>query len=193
MTEAVRAIAGDVKVKHHVGRRPQLVEHVPAQRRRFRQDEQPRRIRAQSEFDRRTQHSLAVDTENSATRNLTPIGHRRAQRGERDLVADLHVGRPTPHVAFRPVACIDIDARHLGRIRMSLEPQHLGNDDSGKRCTDPVHPFDGKAERGEMVANRLDVVTEIGELLQPRVQDLHVNCLRKRRSLVYISRMSSTA
>ena len=61
-----------------------------------------------------------------------------------------------------------------------------------QQASDLVDRLDRESERSHVVSDCVDVIAEIPEFLQPRMQDLHENCLRNRRSFVYISRMSST-
>ena len=81
--------------------------------------------------------------------------------------------------------------RSASGMRAQLE--HPRHDDAVEPLPDELHLLDRRSERAERVADRRRIVGEIRrELAQPREEDLHQNCSRKRMSLEKRSRRSST-
>ena len=90
----------------------------------------PAVVVTEAELARRAEHPLRVDAEDAAALDGPPVGHRRAERGERHDVADCHVERAAPHVVLVTVAGVDVDALDLRRVGVLLEAEDTGGDDT---------------------------------------------------------------
>ena len=126
--------------------------------------------------------------------DLHAVGHDRADRGERDQVADRHVERTAAHLERLPVASVDIDELDLVGVGVRSEVEHLRKDDTVDDLADDLHLLDGEPERAQGLAQLDGITIDVGrELAEPGQGDLHQNCLRKRTSLLTSSRMSSSS
>jgi hypothetical protein len=116
--------------------------------------------------------------EDLAPADVAAVGHHRADRGQRDEVADLHVERPAPHLGRLPAADVDhhaLDALGLGVL---AQVGHPGNHDPAQVLADPLHRLDRHAEDRHRLAERGRLVVERRELPEPGQQDLHGNTRR---------------
>ena len=194
MPPAIGAISREVEVENRVGGDTERIEDVDPQRQVGRENEDAAVVVVDAQFAGTATHALGIDTENAATENFATIGHLGTERCERNFVAGRHVERTTPHVQLVVAVGGEIHAVHLFGIGMAFGAQHLRHDDTGHLRADSERFLDGHTERGHFGGEKFDVVSEVGEFVQPREKHFHQeNCLRKRRSLVYISRMSSMA
>ena len=156
----VRAVPGDVGIDQHVRTQPERVAVRHAERGAGGQDGDPGVVVAEPELTGRAQHALGVDAENAAPFDRAAVRHRGAERGEGHDVVGLHVERAAPHMAFHPVAGVDVDAVHLRRIGMLFEPHDPGRDDAVDRSTELVRSRRprgrGTSARRRPVARRPD-------------------------------------
>ena len=100
--QAVGSVAGDVEVEHDVGSGAERLPVRHAERRVGRQDQDAGVVVAEAELARRAQHPLVNRCRGSGDGRCAPVGHRRAERGQRHDVAGLHVERAAPHVERLP-------------------------------------------------------------------------------------------
>ena len=193
----VGTVPGDVGIDQHIRTQPERVAVRHAERGAGGQDGDPGVVVAESELAGRAQHAFGVDAENAAPFDRSTVRHRGAERGEGHDVVGLHVERAAPHVAFGSVAGVDVDALHLGRVGMLFEPHDPSRDDAVDRRTELLDRADLEAEGRQRVGDplhrgRIRRIAEVPVFVEPRQEDLHQNCSRKRTSLVNMSRMSST-
>ena len=74
---------------------------------------------------------------------------------------------------------------------MGPQREHLRDDHALDRLADAIDVVDREAEVVHQLGERVDVVANGRELVQPGQEHAHQNCSRNRMSLVNISRKSS--
>ena len=193
MAPAIGQVAGHVEVVHRLGCETEGLAVRLAERGALGKDHDAGVVVAEAQLARRAQHAVALDPEDRLGLDDSPIGHRRAGCCQWNDVACLHVERATPHVSLASVAGIDVDTVDLRCIGVPLGAHDPRRDDAGDGRADVDDLFDREAEIGHRRGDAVDVVAERSELVEPRVDDLHQNCSRKRTSLLYISRTSAIA
>ena len=97
-----------------------------------------------------------------------------------------------PHHTWRstPVAGVDVDTVDLRRVGVPFGAQDAGGDDTGDGGADVDRSPRPRGRDRSCVARWRRCRRRRRELVEPGVDDLHQNCSRKRRSLLYISRTS---
>ena len=124
----------------------------------------------------RAEHAVGRFAEDLAPPDLHAVRHGRADCRERHEVADLHVERAAPHLERLAVARVDVDALHVVRLGMGSQREHLRHDHAVDRLADAIDVVDRKAEVVHQLGERVGIVADGRELMQPRQHDLHQNC-----------------
>jgi hypothetical protein len=125
-----------------------------------------------TEFNGRAQHSLGIDSQDTATLNGATIGHSRAERRQRDDVTDCHIVGSAPHMAFGAITGIDPHTLHLGSVGVPFKATHNRCDNTIDRDIDLIDRLHRQPETGEVIGDPGDSI-DIGrvgkgtELVQP--------------------------
>jgi hypothetical protein len=172
VAEGVRAVARDVDVEHDVVDEPGDLPVGNAERCVRGEDEDPAVVTTNAKLSRRAEHAVRRDAEDAARPDRATVGHRRADRRQRDDVTGSEVRRAAPHVVLDPVALVDPDADDLGGVGVPLHAHDSGRDDA-RHPTDVDRVTHFEAEPDERRGNQVDVVGQRGELAQPVQRSFH--------------------
>ena len=192
MAEALGSVAREVQLEHDVLVDAERFEHGRPERQVGRQDPDAGVVVAHAELAGAAQHAVRPLAAHLRALDVAPVGHDRADGGERHEVARLHVEGSTADLQALAVTTIDEHDADAIRVRVLRALEHLRDHDTVDRGADARERLDGHAELREHDADRVCVGAERGEVVEPGQEHVHQNCSRNRRSLVNISRRSST-
>src|SRR6185295_9625212 len=125
MAQQIAAVWRDLDVQNRV-----RWEKISDRRANFcigRQNQEARRLFAETELDRAAKHSFRLDAAQFALSNLRAVWELRAGKRERDFVADLVICCTANDLAFRAAAIVDLADGEPICIRMTRGRGDLRN------------------------------------------------------------------
>ena len=138
VSPAIRPVAREIEIEHHVVLYAERIERTDAERRVCGENQQSGRLFGNAQFDRRAQHSLGVDPEDPALKDLPTVGHGGAEGGKGHDVTGTHVRGTAPHVTFGAVARVHPAPGDLCGVRVLLSADNPRRDDSRYGGSDHV-------------------------------------------------------
>jgi hypothetical protein len=130
-------------------------------------------VGAQADLTGRAEHAVGPLAAHLAAADLHAARHGRADRGQRDQVAGLHVERPAGDLQRLAVTPVDVDEVDLVGVGVGPGGEHPGDDDAAEALAQHVERLDGQPEVGQALAQVGRVALDRREVTEPGEKDLH--------------------
>ncbi len=178
-TQPGRQVAGDTRHRHgvgtvrvdlevvqHIARQAQLIHERATQLEALGQDHDAVVVVAETDLRSAAAHPVGVLAPHLALGDLHPVRHHRADRGERDVVADRHVERPAADLQGLTRAGVDVDELDAIGLGVGAQIEHLRDHDP-RQGVENRHLLDRRTQVAQVVADLDGVALDGGELAEP--------------------------